>query len=138
MLIQIVLLIALGISSLSDVRCRKISLNIILIAMVLIIIALGLYGQLSVHRILGTVMVCGLFIGMSVITGEKIGMGDGLLIALIQLAFGLQRNIEIMMLSFCIAFVIAVCLFVSKKVDRDTKIPLAPILLFCTVLRIGG
>lgn len=137
MFIQCVLVIALGIFALSDIRCRKIPLIVLLIATSLIMAALAWQGQLTVQRIMGTVFVCGVFTGLSVVTGEKIGLGDGMMLGLIHLSLGMQRNMEIMMLCFCIAFVIAIVLLVYRKADRDTQIPLAPILLVCTVLRIG-
>lgn len=138
MFIQCVLVIALGIFALSDICCRKIPVIVLLIAAAFIMAALAWQGQLSLQRMIGTVFVCGVFTGLSVVTGEKIGLGDGMMLGLIHLSLGMQRNMEIMMLCFCIAFVIAVVLLVFQKADRNTQIPLAPIILACTVLRIGG
>lgn len=136
--IEIVLFATLGISGFTDMKYRKIVTVVLVISAILILAALGWLGLLTVKRLLGAVVVCGIFLSISIITGEKIGMGDGLLFGVVGLAVGLQRNIAIIMLCFGIAFIVAVFMFVSQKADRNTEIPLAPILLLSTALTLWG
>lgn len=132
--VYIILFFVLGVSAFTDIRYRKIAGNILGVTAILLIAVLWWLGVLTMKRLLGASFICGIFLGISVVTGEKIGIGDALLFGVVGLAVGLQRNIAIIMISFSIAFLIALFLFVSRKGDRNTEIPLAPILLFSTAL----
>ncbi|MCH5268393.1 MAG: prepilin peptidase [Lachnospiraceae bacterium] len=132
--VKFMLFATLGICSFFDLRYHKISGMLVAVTAILLVAVMGWLGVLTLKRLLGAMLVCGMFLCISIITGEKLGRGDGLLFGMVGLAVGLQRNLMMIMMCFCMAFILAVCLYLSRKADRNTEIPLAPIMFISTAL----
>lgn len=65
---------------------------------------------------------------LSKLSPRSIGEGDALVLIFIGSVVGYMKEIEFLIISVFLAGLIALILFVLKKVDRDTKLPFVPFL----------
>ena len=77
-------------------------------------------------------------IGLSVISKEQIGKGDGLVIAAVGIAFGARRCFLVLSTASFVMCVIAIGVLLLKKGGRQTRLPFLPALfagyVLCVVL----
>jgi leader peptidase (prepilin peptidase)/N-methyltransferase len=65
---------------------------------------------------------------LSKLSPKSIGEGDALVLIFIGSVVGYMKEMEFLIISVFLAGLIALILFVLKKVDRDTKLPFVPFL----------
>ncbi|MBR5357343.1 MAG: prepilin peptidase [Lachnospiraceae bacterium] len=65
---------------------------------------------------------------LSKLSPRSIGEGDALVLIFIGSVVGYMKEMEFLIISVFLAGLIALILFVLKKVDRDTKLPFVPFL----------
>lgn len=132
-MVESILCVALGISSVVDMHRKQIPVVVLFVAAVWISVVLHVQGELHYGRMLGAFTIWGIFTLISLLTKGCLGAGDGMLFALVGLAMGIQRNIAIIMLCFLFAFVLATGMIILRKATRKTQMPLAPLVFFSTV-----
>lgn len=66
---------------------------------------------------------------LSIITGGKIGMGDGILLCITGLSLGFWGNMELFCLALMLAAGLSIILLVLQKADRRMSIPFVPFML---------
>ncbi|MBE5966577.1 MAG: hypothetical protein E7255_06380 [Lachnospiraceae bacterium] len=118
------------ICSIQDVRKKKLSLWVILIGAVIIGLCLPFSASLSLWDRLGGVMVGICVIGISLLTGGKIGIGDGLLLCVTGIGLGFWGNMELFAAALAASAVVSIFLLVFRLADRKKSIPFVPFLLF--------
>ncbi|MCI5640976.1 MAG: prepilin peptidase [Lachnospiraceae bacterium] len=133
-MVESVLCVALGISSVVDIHRKEIPVVVLFIAAIWISVVLYLQGELQYGRMLGVFAIWGIFTMISLLTKGRLGVGDGMLFALVGLAMGIQSNIAIIMLCFLFAFVLAVGMIALRKATRQTQMPLAPLVFVSTIV----
>jgi leader peptidase (prepilin peptidase)/N-methyltransferase len=70
-----------------------------------------------------------LFWGISYVTREKVGYGDGWMLLLIGLFVGVSECTAVLMSALFMESVCLILLMAFKKVHRDNKVPFVPFLL---------
>ena len=65
---------------------------------------------------------------LSKLSPRSIGEGDALVLIFIGSVVGYMKEMQFLIISVFLAGLIALILFVLKKVDRDTKLPFVPFL----------
>jgi len=65
---------------------------------------------------------------LSKLSPKSIGEGDALVLIFIGSVVGYQKELEFLIISVFMAGLIALILFVLKKVDKDTRLPFVPFL----------
>lgn len=102
------------------------------IGCVLLIIEMFLYRDnmlfLAIERLSGLFICVVLFFVLSRITKDGIGMGDVKIIAVMGWMLGLSFTILAVMFSLIICSIVASFLLISKKKNKNDKIPFGPFL----------
>lgn len=128
-LLYIILGTGLIICAVTDLKSRIIYLPVI-IAELLLISGFHIWqGSFSTVNVAGAVIVCLLFVIMGFVSGGQIGSGDAFLFMITGLGLGFMANIFIIMISFILAFLMAVFLVVIKHKSHNYSMPLAPFVL---------
>ena len=75
-----------------------------------------------------------LFLAMAVLTKEKVGYGDGLVLIVTGVLLGLRVNLMMVFMGLFLAALSSIWLLIRKKAGRNTKIAFVPFLLPSLVL----
>ena len=112
-----------------DKRTKKIRLIPLLIAFPVGIILSFLQGKEDgIYSLFG--MIPGLlFLGIAVLTKEKVGYGDGMVILVTGVLLGLKINLMMVFLGLFLAALGSIWLLIRKRAGRKTKIAFIPFLL---------
>ena len=106
-----------------DYRRRKVSMvSIGIIAVLGIILKISGSENTWLDLIGGVCVGIGLLLAAR-ITGEKIGYGDGWMLAAIGTVMGLRKNFVLLCVSMFLCGVSAVILLLFKKAGRETELP---------------
>ena len=123
-----VLLGALGVHSIEDIRQRKITITISLFfAMVGIFLHLMFQNQ-SIYQMLFGLLPGIAILALSSLTGGKIGMGDGVVIMLTGFYLGFYKNLMLLFLAFLLAGILGLYLLVVHRWSREGRMPFVPFL----------
>ncbi|MCL2050567.1 MAG: prepilin peptidase [Lachnospiraceae bacterium] len=139
MVSNFMILIFLFLSTLFDIKSKKIPLQLIII-FGLTIIGISLqYGRFNSWEILVRIMPGIFLLLISFVTKEAIGYGDGIVILLIGLGMDIQVMVSFIMIAFLLSAIVSIIILIKKKGDRQTRLPFMPFLLtaWCVCL-IGG
>lgn len=128
-IIRIVLGIMLLTSAIQDARKKKILLWVIAASGLLVGICLPFGGRFSFFDTLGGIAVGGSVIVISLATGGKIGLGDGILLCVTGVGLGFWGNFELFAISLFLAAVISILLLIFRLADRKKSIPFVPFML---------
>ncbi len=123
-------MIFLIISAFTDFKERKIYLHIA----VLFFIA-GMLINIMKLNINLVDAICGmsigfLLIGLSFITEEKIGKGDGIVFFVTGVYLGFFGNLLLLAMSVFLCACFSAGALIMKKADRNSRIPMIPFLIF--------
>ncbi len=128
-LLYIVLGIGLVICTITDLKKREIYLPVIIFEILFVAGFHIWHKSFSPISALGALIVCLLFVVVGFISGGQIGLGDAFLFAVTGLGLGIMANIFIIMLSFILAFCMAIFLVVIKHKSHNYSMPFAPFIL---------
>ncbi|MDE7208194.1 MAG: A24 family peptidase [Lachnospiraceae bacterium] len=124
-----VLLFAAGVM---DLKSKTISRRLILalavasLAGALINVFVG--KEFGVWEVVGGVLIGVCAIGLSMISREQIGRGDGLVIAAIGLMLGFRRCLFAVCMASIIMTLVSVIILILRKGNRNTRLPFIPAL----------
>lgn len=99
-------------------------------------LAMGGIGLLYVMRDISTngenllyaVLLCGIFLLISKITHEGIGIGDGMVAGFLCMTAGLRNTIIILCIALTLSFLFSVGILCLRKGNRHTTFPFIPFL----------
>lgn len=132
LIIVILLLVYL---SYEDIRYRKISTYVLLAGYIMAGGCLVFVREFAIweYFVAGCIGVLFLFFS---IAGESIGIGDGALIMLLGMLFGIRRQVVVLCIALLLCAIVAVILLLFGKVKRKSRLPFVPFLCiaFCTTL----
>ena len=129
MISRILLAAFLTICSVTDLLKKQIYLKIIIPFMAA---GLGLFfirGELSILEETGGILLGVILLLLARVSAEKIGYGDGLMVAVSGTFLGLFMNIRLLMCALFISAIVSAVLLAVKKAGRHTELPFAPFLL---------
>lgn len=116
----------LGLCMIQDIRERVVSVGKIILFLLASII-LSWQWQTGIGESLSGLAVGGIFILLSIVTRERLGMGDALMIACIGWSFGAWEQFQILFLAFAGSSIYGSYLLLQKK-DRCTEFAFIPFL----------
>lgn len=123
-----VLLGALGVHSIEDIKDRKITVTFTLFCGIVGILLHLLFQNESIFSmLLGMISGVGI-LALGYLTGGKIGYGDGILFMLTGLYLGLEQNLILMMLSFTLAGIWGLFWMIGRWGRKNDRIPFVPFL----------
>lgn len=118
----------LGISTVIDIKTRKVSFKILAVYGMLGILNLVFFDRQCLYAAFGGALIGILVLGISKLTKGGIGMGDGLLMIVTGVFLGAWGNIELFLGSLFLAAIFSVLYLIVKRKDRKKEIPLVPFL----------
>lgn len=121
-----------------DIRHRQISRRMIVVLFLACCAILPFRRYFRILDMVGGLAVGLGIIGLSVISKEQIGKGDGMVIAAVGIAFGARRCFLVLCTASFLMCIIAIGLLLLRKGARQTRLPFLPALfvgyLLCVVL----
>ncbi|MFT4143248.1 MAG: hypothetical protein QM644_02240 [Mobilitalea sp.] len=117
-----------------DMRHKKIHLWPVMVGIVLTGVCIPFCDNLSLLERLAGVMIGIIVVGISLMTGGKIGMGDGIVLCATGLGLGLWTNLELFAVALALAAGVSIILLVFRLADRKKSIPFVPFLFTSYVL----
>lgn len=131
-----VLLLAAGIT---DIRKRQISRRLLMLLMLVCIAAVLFRGSFAIMDAAGGIAIGFCVIGISMISREQIGRGDGIVIAMIGLVLGFRRCLAAVSVASLLMSAAAIVVLLFKKGNRRTQLAFFPALFVGYVLcGVGG
>lgn len=115
-------------STIKDIRTKKVNTYLCLVAILLAIVFRNTINKEDNQSILISFIPGLVVYVLAVITNEKIGKGDALLIWFIGCTVGINITVSVIVISFILSGVAALFLFAFRRVNRNTEIPLTPFL----------
>lgn len=88
-----------------------------------------LFGKISCYHFIMSIIPGFLLLGISKLSGEQVGFGDGLLIMGLGLFLGGREITVIVCISLLFSFCLAILVLITKKGNRKTRIPFIPCIL---------
>ena len=131
-------LLGLIIETVVDIREKKVWIPVVLIEIPVLLGFNCWIGNGSILLFIASFGIGAVFYLISVITKGQIGKGDALIFCMTGAGIGLVDNILIIYLTFFLAFLAAVFLWLVKKVGRKYTMPLVPFILCAYMIVVGG
>lgn len=138
MLKEHIILIILSVFSMEDIMKRRIHLALVLIFFASGILYQILLGKVILIEILGGILVGIILIGISRLTEEAIGYGDGLIFLVTGVFLGIWENLNLLFTSLIIAFIYSSIQILLRKKDTKDEIPFVPFIWIADLLHLGG
>lgn len=132
MWVEILLFLLMGVCAVCDGMRREIPLVVVWLGILaaLVLRVQGIVGEGSWLSALLSILPGILFWGLSFVTGEKVGYGDGWMLVMIGLFMGLWNCFLILLIGLTAESVTALVGLVIRRITGDKEIPFAPFLLF--------
>lgn len=115
-----------------DFKSKTISRGIILVLMIVCFagafIKVFINKEFGIWEIIGGVLIGLCAIGLSMVSREQIGRGDGLVIAAIGLMLGFRKCLFAVCMASIIMTLVSVIVLILRKGNRNTKLPFIPAL----------
>ncbi|MFG6320520.1 MAG: prepilin peptidase [Lachnospiraceae bacterium] len=137
-MIDRVLVVVVGvlllIAGITDIRKRQISRRLLMLLTLVCIVAVLVRGSFAVMDAAGGMAIGLCVIGISMISREQIGMGDGIVIAVIGLVLGFRRCLAVVSVASLVMCAAAIVVLLFKKGNRRTQLAFLPALFVGYVL----
>ena len=89
-----------------------------------------------IFDILGMILCSGIFLISNLIKKDSAGFGDVKLFAIVGLFLGLTRSFNVLFYSITASFICAIVMLISKKMNRNDSLPIAPFVLIGYIIAI--
>lgn len=131
MWIEITVFLLLAVCAVVDGIKKEIPLAVVWCGILLAVILhiKGSLGEGTWAAALLSVLPGAVFWTISLITGEKVGYGDGWMLVMIGLFTGLRRCFLILFTGLMLESAVVLFLLAVKKISTDKAVPFAPFLL---------
>lgn len=131
MWIKVLLFVLLGVCALFDGRKKEIPLTIVWIGIALAVLlhVRGDLGETAWPAVVMSMLPGAAFWGLSLVTGEKVGYGDGWVLVMVGLFTGLGQCCLILLVGLMLESALLLALMAARKISTDNTVPFAPFLL---------
>ena len=131
-LVAVVIGVLLFAAGVMDLKSKTISRGLILALAVAgfvgALINVFMNKEVGIWEAVGGVLIGLCAIGLSMISREQIGRGDGLVIAAIGLMLGFRRCLFAVCMASVIMTLVSVIILILRKGNRNTRLPFIPAL----------
>ncbi|WP_455717423.1 prepilin peptidase, partial [Anaerosporobacter sp.] len=124
--IKLVIICFLGILAIVDYKKKQISNIALLIGLVIVIVNYVVFQPITLISLIGGIIVGFVLLGISYITRQKIGIGDGLLIILLGANIGFEGIVFLLLYALTLSAICSAILLITKKVNRHYTIAFIP------------
>lgn len=128
-----VLLGALGIESLEDLRNKRLTVWILCLTGIVGVILHAVFQRGEYLSLLGGIAVGVIMIVVSLLSRGRVGLGDGLMLTVTGIYLGFEKNLVLFVLSQLLTACYALFLLVFRKKKGSYEIPFVPFMLIAYV-----
>ena len=133
---KVLLLVGLGVSSVQDLRWKKVWLPLLWGITVILLIKNYFDSRHGFSWLICALFFIVIFLVAHRVSGGQIGVGDAFLFGMTGAGLGWKRNCMLVYATFFLAFLVALLLVVLRKKGRKYEIPLSPF-VFAAYLFVG-
>lgn len=130
--IAVIIGMLLFVAGAMDLKSKTISRGIIFVLMIVCFagafIKVFINKEFGIWEIIGGVLIGFCAIGLSMVSRDQIGRGDGLVIAAIGLMLGFRKCLFAVCMASIIMTLVSVIVLILRKGNRNTRLPFVPAL----------
>ena len=116
----------LGFFSVEDMRKRSVQLVALLAAAITGVVMHLYFGRISIWSLLGGLAVGAIMYGISILSQERIGKGDALLIAVTGIFLGFWGNLLVLWIATLLAMCAGIAAIVFFQKGKNYELPFIP------------
>lgn len=132
LIFAVIIGVLLFVAGAMDLKSKTINRGIILVLMIVCFagafIKVFINKEFGTWEIIGGVLIGLCAIGLSMVSREQIGRGDGLVIVAIGLMLGFRKCLFAVCMASIIMTLVSVIVLILRKGNRNTKLPFIPAL----------
>lgn len=125
-IVRLVITCILGLLAIVDFKKKKVSNVLLLIVSGIVIINYIIFRPVTIMSLLGGILIGFFFLGISYITRQKIGAGDGLLVMILGAYLGFEGIGVVLLYALTLSAIWSGLLLMIKKVNRHYTIAFIP------------
>lgn len=133
----VVIGILLFVAGITDIRKKQINRGFLLTLMLVCFAAIPFKKDFGIFDAVGGFVIGLCAIGISMMSREQIGRGDGFVIAAVGLVLGARRCMAAVFAASFIMCIIAILVLLLKRGNRHTRLPFLPAVFAGYVLCVG-
>lgn len=134
MIREVCLLVFLGICSVEDIWKKKIHVSLLILFICIGVIFAIVQREESLWSLLGGALIGAMLYAISVLSQERIGKGDGIMLMMTGVFLGFWENLTILWLASVLAAAMGVLWLVVFHKEKNARLPFAPFLLTAFVI----
>lgn len=127
--VKILVIAMLSITSIMDLRCKKINLFLLIPFLICGIICNLYYQLLPITSLAGGVGIGIVLLIISFVTRGKIGSGDGVILMVTGLFLGFYDNLLLLLSATFLSAIVGAFILCIKGMNKNYEIPFIPFLL---------
>lgn len=125
-IIKLVITCILGVLAIVDFKKKQVSNVLLLIVSGIVIINYVIFKPVTIMSLIGGILVGVILLGISYITRQKIGAGDGLLVMILGAYLGFEGIGVMLLYALTLSAIWSGLLLIIKKVNRHYTIAFIP------------
>ena len=126
--ITVIIGLLLFVAAVIDLKSRQISRGFIVVLIIVSFTSIFVKDDYGIWNSVGGALIGICAVGLSMISKEQIGRGDGLVIAALGIALGFRECLATVCLASVIMALVSVVVLLLKKGNRKTRLPFIPAL----------
>lgn len=118
----------LFVAAVMDLKSKSVSRGLLLVLLLASVLSIFTRTDFEIWNVVGGALIGLCAVGLSMISREQIGKGDGLVIIAIGIALGFRDCLAAVCLASMLMALVSVVILMLKKGNRNTKLPFLPAL----------
>lgn len=132
-IMSLVLISWLLVCSIQDIRKQEISLILLVAGCIPLFIISIIQGEIPLLERLTGLSLGVLLLILNKVTGDQIGLGDGLIFCITGISLGFYINSIILITSLFLSAIFSIFYVLIKKVSKKTTIPFVPFIFMASL-----
>lgn len=124
----IIIGLLLFVAAVMDLKSKSISRGFLLVLMLVSAASSFASVDFEIWNVVGGALIGVCIVGVSMISGEQIGKGDGIVIIALGIALGFRECLALVCLASLMMALVSVVILSLKKGNKKTRLPFLPAL----------
>lgn len=121
-------------AAIMDIKNKKVKISFIVVLGLFCVFSVILNKNVNIWEICGGIALGLSMIGLSVITNNQIGKGDGMVIAMLGISLGFRDCLMVIAFASVVMAFLSIVLLLLKKANKKTRLPFIPALFISFVV----
>lgn len=126
--ITLVIGLLLFVAAVMDLKNKSISRGFLFVLILASFVSVFVRVDFGIWNAVGGALIGLCAVGVSMVSEEQIGRGDGLVMIALGIALGFRECLAVVCLASMIMALVSVVILILKKGNRNTKLPFLPAL----------